>query len=95
VLKLIEWRFGLSPLTKRDASAEIHNLAYALNFNSPNYSKPNLANVPAPAPSFCGGGGIFDNATPAEQNAREKTDSYYMLKSPLTNGWPLPPGLPE
>ena len=95
VLKLIEWRYGLSPLTKRDASAEINNLAYALNFNTPNYSVPNLANVAAPAPSFCGGGGIFDNATPEEKNASEKTDSYYMLKSPLMKGWPLPPGLPE
>jgi phospholipase C len=95
VLKLIEWRWGLSPLTKRDASAQIHNLAYALNFNSPDYSVPALANVPAPTPSFCGGGGIFDNATPEEKNAREKTDSYDLLKSPLTKGWPLPPGLPE
>ena len=95
VLKLIEWRWGLSPLTKRDADAQINNLAYALNFNSPNYSVPTLAKVPKPAASPCGGGGIFDSILAAEKIAAPKTDSYYLLKSPLTKGWPLPPGLPE
>jgi len=32
VLKLIEWRWGLSPLTARDASDDVGNLACALNF---------------------------------------------------------------
>jgi phospholipase C len=35
VLKLIEWRWNLRPLTARDASAEIGNLASALDFASP------------------------------------------------------------
>lgn len=48
VLKMIEWRFGLSPLTPRDAAA--NNLAAALDFKNP----PNL-NAPAYAvPSFVG-----------------------------------------
>ncbi len=40
VLKLIEWRFGLEPLTARDASDEIANPALALRFTSPEPSVP-------------------------------------------------------
>src|SRR2546421_7189206 len=35
VLKLTEWRWGLAPLTPRDASNDVQNLAYALNFSEP------------------------------------------------------------
>ncbi len=38
VLKLIEWRFGLAPLTPRDAAAR--NLAEVLNFGQPNLTAP-------------------------------------------------------
>jgi phospholipase C len=31
ILKLIEWRWGLDPLTARDASEDISNLALALD----------------------------------------------------------------
>lgn len=48
VLKLIEWRWGLAPLTPRDASSDINNLAYALNFTSPQTAVPNLAKPSAP-----------------------------------------------
>jgi phospholipase C len=44
VLKLIEWRWGLTPLTVRDATA--NNLAYALDFEQPNDFAP-LYGVPA------------------------------------------------
>jgi phospholipase C len=47
ILKLIEWRWSLAPLTPRDASPEIGNLAAAMNFQSPDYTPPVLA----PAPS--------------------------------------------
>jgi phospholipase C len=62
VLKLIEWRWGLQPLTARDASSQIGNLATAMNFNSPDTG---VAGVPVPgavtaAPCF--GGTIFDFA---------------------------------
>jgi phospholipase C len=43
VLKLIEWRWGLAPLTVRDSSA--NNLAYALDFAQPNNFAP-LYSVP-------------------------------------------------
>jgi phospholipase C len=42
ILKLIEWRFGLAPLTPRDASSDVSNLALALNFNQPVVSVPTL-----------------------------------------------------
>lgn len=42
VLKLIEWRWGLAPLTPRDASSDISNLANALNFSSPDATVPSL-----------------------------------------------------
>jgi len=49
VLKLIEWRWGLPPLTLRDASPQIGNLATALKFANPNASVPS---VPLPSPVF-------------------------------------------
>jgi phospholipase C len=42
VLKLIEWRWELPALTPRDASAEVNNLAYALDFNNPQTAVPAL-----------------------------------------------------
>jgi phospholipase C len=38
ILKLIEWRFGLAPLTPRDAAA--NNLAELLDFAAPNQNAP-------------------------------------------------------
>jgi phospholipase C len=48
VLKLIAWRWGLAPLTPRDASSDISNLANALNFNQPDVSVPTLPVPSAP-----------------------------------------------
>lgn len=45
ILKMIEWRFGLSPLTVRDRNA--NNFAQALNFSTP----PNLAHQLYPVPA--------------------------------------------
>lgn len=53
VLKLIEWRWGLDPLTARDASDEIANMAYALNFKQPNLTVPNLPVIPEPPLDPC------------------------------------------
>ncbi|TMM36163.1 MAG: alkaline phosphatase family protein [Actinobacteria bacterium] len=38
ILRMIEWRFGLAPLTPRDAAAR--NLAEVLDFGAPNVSAP-------------------------------------------------------
>ena len=58
VLKMIEWRYGLPPLTPRDAAAS--NLAAALDFTAP----PNLSAPRYAVPSFigmpCGAGGYAD-----------------------------------
>jgi phospholipase C len=86
ILKLIEWRWGLAPLTKRDAATQ--NLALALSFAKPNLKVPALPNVPPPVPSPCGQGGILDGS-PLGQ-----TDTYDLLHSSLMTGWPLPAGLP-
>jgi phospholipase C len=62
VLKLIEWRWGLAPLTPRDASGDINNLAYALNFNQPQTAVPSLPkpNTPAiPTPCLQNAGSVF------------------------------------
>lgn len=62
-LKLIEWRFGLQPLTARDASSDINNPAAYFNFSSPDPSIPALPDpLPVLAPP-CFGGGIFSADT--------------------------------
>ena len=38
ILRMIEWRFGLAPLTPRDAAAR--NLAEVLDFGAPDVSAP-------------------------------------------------------
>jgi phospholipase C len=67
VLKLIEWRWGLAPLTARDASSDVANLAYALNFKEPDSSVPNLPQPQAPlivAPCLANlGGGILSTGS--------------------------------
>jgi phospholipase C len=51
VLKMIEWRWGLKPLTVRDVAAR--NLAEVLDFQStPNLSAPRW-NVPHVTPDPC------------------------------------------
>jgi len=77
VLKLIEWRWGLAPLTARDASNDVANLAYALHFKEPDASVPFLPQPLAPlvaAPCLANlGGGILStgstSATPTEWQA--------------------------
>jgi phospholipase C len=83
VLKLIEWRYNLPPLTKRDASSEIGNLVSALNLSNPNYSVPSLPAAPAPIPTPCG---LFQLGS---QIDNESYDFYNLLKSELTSGWKL------
>jgi len=51
VLRFIEWRWGLAPLTVRDATAR--NLAEALDFEEPNRSAPTYAVPPGPFGSPC------------------------------------------
>lgn len=66
VLKLIEWRWGLEPLTPRDASSDINNLAYALNFSHPQTAVPALPNTQSPSVvTVCPQNPSGDGARPA------------------------------
>jgi phospholipase C len=53
ILKLIEWRWGLQPLTARDASIDVGNLLSLFDFSNPNTSVPNLPNPNPPAVRPC------------------------------------------
>jgi phospholipase C len=83
VLKLIEWRWGLKPLTARDASNEVANLANALNFQTQDQSLPTLPVIPEPDWDPCTLIDIFDsldvpggvvNTAKAMQVAQEKAN---------------------
>jgi hypothetical protein len=50
---MIEWRWGLEPLTARDASDEIANLACALNFQSQSIALPALPVIAEPPLDPC------------------------------------------
>lgn len=70
VLKLIEWRWGLTPLTPRDASNDVNNLAHALNFSSAQTAVPSLPRPHTPflvMPCFQDLlGGLFSSDTAAQ-----------------------------
>jgi len=80
VLKLIEWRWNLSPLTLRDESDEIANLALALDFKNPNLTVPALPQVAQPIPTPCG---LFQG------NDNEAYDFYLLLTSDIMKDWNL------
>jgi phospholipase C len=53
ILKLIEWRWNLRPLTARDASTDVGNLAFALNLANPDPSVPVLPLPDEPDVNLC------------------------------------------
>lgn len=81
VLKLIEWRYNLPPLTPRDASDEVANLALALDFSAPSKAAPDLGLFRPPFPTPCG---LFELSSQADN---ESYDFYNLLHSDLTAGW--------
>ena len=81
VLKFIEWRYNLPPLTSRDASDEIANLALALNFAAPNLTVPALPVIHMPFPSLCG---LFELGSTVDN---ESYDFYNLLVSDLAAEW--------
>ena len=84
VLKMLEWRFGLTPLTARDAAAR--NLAEALDFAHPDASVPSLPIVPDPGPQLCGASPASAGASAPVPTTDE--DHWADLREMLrTNGW--------
>ena len=91
VLKFIEWRWQLSPLTPRDASQDIKNLANSLNFEHPDFSVPQLPFPTAPPPGPCVPSNSFrTQGAPATLTNREDNAWRGLLESGLLNGWDLP-----
>jgi phospholipase C len=96
VLKLIEWRWGLAPLTARDASDQIANLAYALNFTSPDTSLPSLPVIAEPPLDPCTLDDVFESlASSGVPTGNESYDFFAMLKSDLMEGWTIPASVLE
>ena len=102
VLKLIEWRWGLEPLTRRDASrapTDPGNLATALNFSHPVTKVPALPVLPPFTPTACGGPGIApaDFTPGAADSTRPATPAHSppgphdtwtaLAASPLMDAW--------
>jgi len=81
VLKLIEWRHNLPPLTSRDASDEVTNLAVALDFARPNFKPPALPVISQPFPALCG---LFELGSRVDN---ESYDFAKLLQSDLTVEW--------
>lgn len=78
VLKLIEWRWGLSPLSVRDATA--NNLALALSFGQPNSDAPAYT-VPA---------GPFGGVCPQAIASTEESEWATLQGIAASHGFPLP-----
>jgi phospholipase C len=81
VLKLIEWRYSLPPLTTRDGSDQIANLALAFNFATPNITVPALPVISTPFPNPCG---LFELGSTVDN---ESYDFYRLLISDLAAAW--------
>jgi phospholipase C len=95
ILKLIEWRFGLDPLTPRDASRDVRNLARALRFKHPNAKVPTLPEPESPAPTPCLPPGPLESLARSPNLASDGlTDSANpwpgLRDSDLLAGWELP-----
>lgn len=80
VLKMIEWRWNLRPLTVRDANA--NNLAETLDFAHPNPSAPQFAVPPGPFGLPC----LLDPAEIAAEIAAEQA----LLQAIAGLGFPVP-----
>jgi phospholipase C len=76
ILRMIEWRWGLAPLTPRDAAA--NNLADALDFTT----RPNLAAPYWPVPTVA--------SLPCPPGGVTTADVWAQLRAlAIAQGWPL------
>jgi phospholipase C len=88
VLKLIEWRFGLLPLTARDASPDVGNLVDILDFSTPpDATVPStIPFPPPPVPDPCGP----MNPSPVALTSPGGDVWAQLRTSGLLQGWDLP-----
>jgi phospholipase C len=84
ILKLIEWRWGLQPLTPRDASTDISNMLLALKLAHPDTSIPSLPHPVAPPPGPCTQTLTSNGATVPVHG-----DWMRLIQSGLLQGWPV------
>jgi phospholipase C len=90
VLKLIEWRWGLTPLTQRDASTakgDPGNLATALNFAHPQPKVANLPELPAFTPVACAPSSTTTTEQPGIRPAAFHKSWEDLAQSELMSSW--------
>lgn len=85
ILKLIEWRWGLKPLTARDASTDVGNLAVALDFSNPNPAVPELPSPSSPSTHICLEGLLKDLRAETEPVSSFRT----LANSATVERWPV------
>lgn len=80
ILKLIEWRWNVPSLTKRDSpnDTDVNNMLDALDLSNPVYTVPNLPHPSMPIPIPC--------LDPAQ---RQPTEWDGLAKAGLLKGWRL------
>jgi phospholipase C len=82
ILKLIEWRFGLQPLSVRDAAAA--NLAEVLDFE-----RPRLGVVQPHVPPGPYGSGCTATTGEADRGANQVTAWRELQRAARAQGWPI------
>jgi phospholipase C len=83
ILKMIEWRWNLRPLTVRDATAQ--NLALALDFSLSDLTAPQYAVAPGSFGSVCTS--TLTTPSPTARSAGENWDG--LRNVALRYGWPV------
>ncbi|MCU1234522.1 MAG: Phospholipase, partial [Candidatus Solibacter sp.] len=91
ILKLIEWRWGLPPLTARDASPQIGNLAEAMDFR---YSDSRLPALPNPLPPV-NAPGCFQPEIGGSFSEPQKSPWRALARAPGAEEWMRLAGLPR
>jgi phospholipase C len=93
VLKLIQWRWGLSPLTARDSSEDVGNLLSVLDLENPQAEVPDLPLPEGPPPAVCmpvaAASGGAEQTRLGRLTRRESNAWAGFARSPLLNRWPI------